>query len=644
MPKWGLTSTQIDLEPWGIAARWLKPSKTVTDPVHGDIYLTELEQALVDTAPFQRLRRVRQLGTSYLVYPGATHTRFSHSLGTLRAAQDLLDAVVDSRNGPRPAFDVFADWESQKTMTVLGQDKPVPVIDFHLARVTVLTRVGALLHDFCHVPFGHTIEDDLGVLDPHDKNVERFNSLWRQIPRSLRRVIEDAEEGVFFQELKRLILSKAPEVSADPKKGMAPDPEDSLYPFVSDIVGNTICADLLDYIARDHLFTGLPMALGRRFQLDFYVTPTDRARYSQRMVVRITRDGHERADIVTEIIKHLRYRYELSERVLYHHAKAAADAMVGKLLEMWSDWLWVDYAGEWYPELVEPAPQDTDLDELKLALSDTQVNNAATDGLPARARRSAHAHVRWLVSSHVEGHFTSRGDEGLLEYLRDWAALGVAEDDRRAAVGTLARAVLNRDLFKVIGRAGTALDRRNGSEIHRRFGDADTRRTIEMKAADRAGLKKRWRVVVWMPPPKMRLKVAEVLVESEGTIVPLDRAGHHPANEIYDAHENLWTVTVYADPEIAGSEGGTIETLLSVIGTETSIRMRSVRTGRLMGTPWEEAAELVADGWGLPNEGRADLMLIAHESEQAAAMGGAPTMKAMKTTLRRRGQRVRRRN
>jgi HD superfamily phosphohydrolase len=52
-----------------------------------------LEVAVVDSRPFQRLRRVRQLGMTHLVYPGAVHTRFSHSLGAVRVAQLLLDTV-----------------------------------------------------------------------------------------------------------------------------------------------------------------------------------------------------------------------------------------------------------------------------------------------------------------------------------------------------------------------------------------------------------------------------------------------------------------------------------------------------------------------------------------------------------------------
>jgi HD superfamily phosphohydrolase len=55
----------------------------------------ELERRLVDSPPFQRLRRVKQLGSTHLVHPGATHTRFSHSLGAVAVAQMLIDIAVN---------------------------------------------------------------------------------------------------------------------------------------------------------------------------------------------------------------------------------------------------------------------------------------------------------------------------------------------------------------------------------------------------------------------------------------------------------------------------------------------------------------------------------------------------------------------
>ncbi|PIT84747.1 hypothetical protein COU37_01645 [Candidatus Micrarchaeota archaeon CG10_big_fil_rev_8_21_14_0_10_45_29] len=93
--------------------------RNIRDPVHGQITLSSLEARLVDTENFQRLRGVRQLAMSYLVYPGAMHTRFEHSLGTMHLAGEMAQKL---------ALD-----EDEKNMV----------------------RLSALLHDVGHTPFSH---------------------------------------------------------------------------------------------------------------------------------------------------------------------------------------------------------------------------------------------------------------------------------------------------------------------------------------------------------------------------------------------------------------------------------------------------------------------------------------------------------
>ena len=65
----------------------------VKDPVHQNIYLSDFEKRIVDTPEFQRLRRIKQLGVTYLVYPGAMHTRFEHSLGTMHMASRIAEQI-----------------------------------------------------------------------------------------------------------------------------------------------------------------------------------------------------------------------------------------------------------------------------------------------------------------------------------------------------------------------------------------------------------------------------------------------------------------------------------------------------------------------------------------------------------------------
>ena len=75
--------------------------------------------------------------------------------------------------------------------------------------------------------------------------------------------------GDLFEDLKWLVLS-----SQKAESGDRIDPVEKIrYPFVADMVGNTICADLLDYLKRDHVFSGLPVSLGQRYLSSFYITP-----------------------------------------------------------------------------------------------------------------------------------------------------------------------------------------------------------------------------------------------------------------------------------------------------------------------------------------------------------------------------------
>lgn len=625
MPKWGLTEAQRAARPWGLATDLLKPGKTITDPVHGDVYLTNLERLLVDSPPMQRLRRVRQLGTTHLVYPSATHTRFSHSLGTLRAAQDLMDAVVDNRTGPRHYPDLLDEWANADVPTPRklpgGDTVRARELDVRVGEATVLARLGGLLHDLCHVPLGHTIEDDLKVLTPHDENDERFDALWLQLNEEARRAIEQAEPDL-FRDLKRLIISK---------KGA--DDADGRYPFVADIVGNTICADLMDYLRRDHAMTGLPMALGRRFMNEFYVMPSDHPHFARRMVVRITRDGLPRADIVTELVKYLRFRYELTERVLTHHAKTAADAMIGKLLEMWHDQQFVEFAAADHADVVATTGR-VDIATIEKAIAQRNPDEQSTSKeakpeRPLAEMNSAVGEIERKVRASFEKEFMTRSDDGLLEHL---AALGHdASEERVQAVSALARAVLDRNLYKMIGRTGDDAVHL-ATLTYDKYGSAATRRRLEREAAHYAGLSDGWKVVLWIPNPGMRFKVAEVLVD-DGEQVNGLAAISPQGEEIVKQHQSLWALSVYVHPEVfpadVASRVSEVDILLGWLKDEMRVPLKMRDGGDVRGLA-ELAVDRVTDVAGLTRDQRKAVLQLV-----PAAMGAEQVFRErLRTTWR----------
>jgi len=110
----------------------LKETKVFKDPVHRYIYVSDqLIWQLIGTREFQRLRRIKQLGTSFLTFHGAEHTRFHHSLGVYEITRQLIDV-----------FNGRADWDDQ---------------------YRELTLAAALLHDVGHGPFSHAFENVFGV-------------------------------------------------------------------------------------------------------------------------------------------------------------------------------------------------------------------------------------------------------------------------------------------------------------------------------------------------------------------------------------------------------------------------------------------------------------------------------------------------
>src|SRR4051812_8736950 len=113
----------------------------IRDPLWNNIRVDPVALRLIDTPAFQRLRYVRQLGLAYLVYPGASHSRFEHALGAYHLARRALQLFDERGVGGPPD----------------GAD----------ARIV---RYAALLHDIGHYPFSHALEE-IGAL--HHEEVAR---------------------------------------------------------------------------------------------------------------------------------------------------------------------------------------------------------------------------------------------------------------------------------------------------------------------------------------------------------------------------------------------------------------------------------------------------------------------------------------
>ncbi len=176
----------------------------IKDPVHGYVYISKIEKDVVDSFPMQRLHRLRQLAGAEYVYPGANHTRFEHSIGTMYLAQKLT--------------------ESSNLSQYLTKEE------------AQIIRLAALLHDVGHGPFSHVFEHLLEKF--LDKTHEEI-TVW---------MIEKSELSV--------ILKKAGYQSPEIAKLATGSLRREDKAFMDQIIQSAVDVDKLDFIVRDTYHTG----------------------------------------------------------------------------------------------------------------------------------------------------------------------------------------------------------------------------------------------------------------------------------------------------------------------------------------------------------------------------------------------------
>ena len=238
-----------------------------------DVPFTARVRSLVDTAEFQRLRQITQLGLAARIYPGATHTRFEHALGVFHNALKYL-------------------WQ-------LGKDERFAMaVSPHQAEVLM---VASLLHDLGHWPFCHPIEDmGLADLPPHEQFAAEFLAPDRELGQVLR-----TEWGIEADEILDVLVSKT---------------NTPTLRLMRSILSGPIDIDKMDYLERDSLHAGVPY--GRNF---------DRARLIQSLLVNEAGDGlaiSSKGKTAAELMVFA--RYVMFSEVYWHHAVRSATCMFAR--------------------------------------------------------------------------------------------------------------------------------------------------------------------------------------------------------------------------------------------------------------------------------------------------------------------------
>ena len=297
----------------------LLPDQEFFIPIHGFVRLTDEEVAVVNHPALQRLANVNQLGHTVLVYRGATHRRLEHALGTLAVLEQMAVAVRENHQ------------VHVKRGNAHGSSLGKGLSD----RERRFARLAALLHDVGHLPIGHTLEDELGILQRHDEK-ERIamvlhrtkwfgtdvQSLAQLIDDKYDRFVDDRDGAASPSDIVLQLLCKQssePEIVGDIRMAVC-----------RDMVGNTICADLLDYLYRDWYHIGKPKYFDRRiFQYMEIRKDGDRDRF----VISLGFKPRIRSDAISSILSLLESRYELAESVLFHRTKCAAAAMLDRAIQ-----------------------------------------------------------------------------------------------------------------------------------------------------------------------------------------------------------------------------------------------------------------------------------------------------------------------
>lgn len=205
----------------------------ICDPIHRFIHLNEMEKRVVDSLFFQRLHYIRQMGVVFLVYPGATHTRFEHSLGVMHLASRIYETLTVPHHLNRNLLPVAIPHEREE-----------------LAYWWQIVRLGALCHDMGHLPFSHTAEKELFPEGGHEMMTvkiiqsEPLRAIWRDIPSHGRSVEEDIlKVAVQEAELREFI----PTLKLTAWEKM----------LSQVITEDNFGADRMDYLIRDAQYTGV---------------------------------------------------------------------------------------------------------------------------------------------------------------------------------------------------------------------------------------------------------------------------------------------------------------------------------------------------------------------------------------------------
>ena len=261
-----------------------EPSCRIRCPVHGFIHFSRAERAIIDHGLFRRLRYIRQLALTELVYPGATHSRFEHSLGVMEMATKIFD---------RLSAEIGSQME--ETFAAVESLREAP-----MARARQVCRLAALLHDTGHCCFSHAAEEVIHNESDHE-------SLTVKILLN-KEFLQETIDSLFFPGCSQLTASLIKRQPNSPPQ----------LQILRDIVSGQVDADRSDYLLRDSLHCGVDYGRFDHRRLIECLTGWQDGD-SGELVIGIKRDGIHSFEAL------ILARYQMNTQVYYHRIRRIYD-------------------------------------------------------------------------------------------------------------------------------------------------------------------------------------------------------------------------------------------------------------------------------------------------------------------------------
>ena len=277
---------------------------SIHDAIHGTIDVSRSEIKLIDARPFQRLRHIKQLGFSELAFPGATHTRYAHSLGAMQMATHMVERILEPLGLP-------AD---------------------EAARLRQLVRLAVLFHDVGHAPFSHVTERvmpkvstlgiDSWVDEPKRQATHEDYTVKLLIDSELTDLIEEhvGHLNISGEMLAALVMGREP---PGQRETFVFDGKD-LLPLLHQIVSSEMDADRMDYLRRDAYYCGVNYG---HFDHLWLINNLTAIEHQGRWAMALRHRG------VWAFENFLLARYHMFLAVYLHHTPVCFDNMLARYFE-----------------------------------------------------------------------------------------------------------------------------------------------------------------------------------------------------------------------------------------------------------------------------------------------------------------------